>query len=92
MSVLRNIAISSCVNIGKITAPASGNQNFLPRLAGMVNEQYFAFSLPGNGEAPAAPVFIDGKKAMTLRGARIAEEFVGILDDYVAHKYAMRAD
>ncbi len=49
-------------------------------------------SLPGNGEAPAAPVFIDGKKAMTLRGARIAEEFVGILDDYVAHKYAMRAD
>ena len=48
-------------------------------------------SLPGNGEAPAAPVFIDGEKAMTLRGEHIAEEFVGILDDYVAHKYAMRA-
>jgi (E)-4-hydroxy-3-methylbut-2-enyl-diphosphate synthase len=48
-------------------------------------------SLPGNGEAPAAPVFIDGKKAMTLRGEHIAEEFVGILDDYVARKYAMRA-
>jgi len=48
-------------------------------------------SLPGNGEAPVAPVFIDGKKAMTLRGDRIAEEFVGILDDYVARKYAARA-
>ncbi len=48
-------------------------------------------SLPGNGEAPAAPVFIDGEKAVTLRGEHIAEEFVGILDDYVARKYAMRA-
>ncbi len=48
-------------------------------------------SLPGNGEAPAAPVFIDGEKAMTLRGDNIAAEFVGILDDYVARKYAARA-
>ncbi|MEW9625842.1 flavodoxin-dependent (E)-4-hydroxy-3-methylbut-2-enyl-diphosphate synthase [Rhodanobacter geophilus] len=48
-------------------------------------------SLPGNGEAPAAPVFIDGEKAMTLRGDHIAREFVGILDDYVARKYASRA-
>jgi len=47
-------------------------------------------SLPGNGEAPAAPVFIDGEKAMTLRGDNIAGEFVGILDDYVARKYAVR--
>ena len=47
-------------------------------------------SLPGNGETPVAPVFIDGKKAMTLRGEHIAEEFVGILDDYVARNYAMR--
>jgi (E)-4-hydroxy-3-methylbut-2-enyl-diphosphate synthase len=47
-------------------------------------------SLPGNGEAPSAPVFIDGEKAMTLRGDHIAEEFVGILDDYVARKYAVR--
>ena len=36
-------------------------------------------SLPGTGEAPAAPVFIDGKKAMTLRGTRIAEEFQEIV-------------
>ena len=44
-------------------------------------------SLPGTGEAPAAPVFIDGQKAMTLRGDNIAAEFVAIIDDYVARKY-----
>ena len=48
-------------------------------------------SLPGTGEAPAAPVFIDGVKAKTLRGDAIAEEFVGIVDDYVARKYAARS-
>ncbi len=47
-------------------------------------------SLPGSGEAPAAPVFIDGKKAVTLRGENIAQEFVGIVEDYVARKYAAR--
>ena len=47
-------------------------------------------SLPGTGEAPAAPVFIDGAKAMTLRGENIAQEFVGIVEDYVARKYAAR--
>jgi (E)-4-hydroxy-3-methylbut-2-enyl-diphosphate synthase len=47
-------------------------------------------SLPGNGEAPSAPVFIDGEKAMTLRGENIAAEFVGILDNYVASKYVAR--
>ena len=49
-------------------------------------------SLPGNGEAPSAPVFIDGEKAMTLRGENIANEFVGILDNYVATHYQARAD
>ncbi|MEP7185952.1 MAG: flavodoxin-dependent (E)-4-hydroxy-3-methylbut-2-enyl-diphosphate synthase [Rhodanobacter sp.] len=49
-------------------------------------------SLPGNGESPAAPVFIDGAKAMTLRGDNIAGEFVSILDDYVSSHYASRAD
>jgi len=47
-------------------------------------------SLPGTGEAPAAPVFIDGAKAMTLRGENIALEFVGIVEDYVARRYASR--
>jgi (E)-4-hydroxy-3-methylbut-2-enyl-diphosphate synthase len=44
-------------------------------------------SLPGTGEAPTAPVFIDGKKAMTLRGANIAAEFKAIVEDYVARRY-----
>ncbi len=45
-------------------------------------------SLPGTGESPAAPVFIDGEKAVTLRGDNIAQEFVALIDDYVAKKYA----
>lgn len=45
-------------------------------------------SLPGTGENPTAPVFIDGKKAMTLRGDNIAEEFQKIVNDYVIHRYA----
>ena len=49
-------------------------------------------SLPGTGETPAAPIYIDGEKAMTLRGDHIAEEFTGIVDDYVARKYLKRAD
>ena len=44
-------------------------------------------SLPGTGESPAAPVFIDGEKAVTLRGDNIAQEFVALIDDYVAKKF-----
>ncbi len=44
-------------------------------------------SLPGTGEAPSAPVFIDGRKAMTLRGPGIAEDFQKVVDDYVRSKY-----
>jgi (E)-4-hydroxy-3-methylbut-2-enyl-diphosphate synthase len=44
-------------------------------------------SLPGSGENPAAPVFIDGEKVRTLRGERIAEEFQQIVSDYVARNY-----
>ncbi len=47
-------------------------------------------SLPGTGEQPSAPVFIDGKKTVTLRGPNIAEEFKRIVDDYVATKYEKR--
>ncbi len=47
-------------------------------------------SLPGTGETPAAPVYIDGEKAMTLRGDNIAAEFTGIVDDYVTRKYVRR--
>lgn len=44
-------------------------------------------SLPGTGESPAAPVFIDGEKKMTLRGEHIAEEFQAIVLDYVKTHY-----
>ena len=47
-------------------------------------------SLPGTGESPAAPVYIDGQKAMTLRGDNIAAEFTHIVDEYVERKYARR--
>jgi (E)-4-hydroxy-3-methylbut-2-enyl-diphosphate synthase len=44
-------------------------------------------SLPGTGESPVAPVFVDGKKAHTLRGERIAEDFQAIVADYVERRY-----
>jgi len=44
-------------------------------------------SLPGSGENPAAPVFIDGEKVRTLRGEHIAEEFQQIVSDYVERRY-----
>jgi (E)-4-hydroxy-3-methylbut-2-enyl-diphosphate synthase len=44
-------------------------------------------SLPGTGESPVAPVFIDGEKAATLRGDHIVEEFIGIIEDYVVGRY-----
>ena len=45
-------------------------------------------SLPGTGEAPAAPVFIDGHKAMTLRGEGIAQEFHRIVEQYIERRFA----
>ena len=45
-------------------------------------------SLPGTGEEPAAPVFIDGKKAMTLRGPGIAAEFRELVEKYVKENYS----
>jgi len=44
-------------------------------------------SLPGSGERPAAPVFMDGEKRLTLKGDNIAEEFKAILEDYVRRRY-----
>jgi (E)-4-hydroxy-3-methylbut-2-enyl-diphosphate synthase len=44
-------------------------------------------SLPGSGENPAAPVFIDGEKVKTLRGENIAQEFQQIVSDYVERRY-----
>lgn len=44
-------------------------------------------SLPGTGEAPSAPVFIDGEKALTLRGDKIAEEFQAIVEQYIERRF-----
>jgi len=44
-------------------------------------------SLPGTGEVPAAPVFIDGEKALTLRGERIAQEFQTLVEDYIEKRF-----
>ena len=44
-------------------------------------------SLPGTGESPVAPVYVDGQKTVTLKGARIAEEFQGVVEDYVKRTY-----
>lgn len=49
-------------------------------------------SLPGTGEAPAAPVFIDGQKAMTLRGEGIVQEFHKIVEDYVERRFGAAAN
>ena len=48
-------------------------------------------SLPGTGETPAAPVYVDGVKTVTLRGDNIAAEFQQIVDDYVARTYQKRS-
>ncbi|MGA1286375.1 MAG: flavodoxin-dependent (E)-4-hydroxy-3-methylbut-2-enyl-diphosphate synthase [Rubrivivax sp.] len=48
-------------------------------------------SLPGTGEAPAAPVFIDGEKALTLRGEGIAEDFHRIVEDYIERRFGARS-
>jgi (E)-4-hydroxy-3-methylbut-2-enyl-diphosphate synthase len=47
-------------------------------------------SLPGTGEAPSAPVFVDGEKSVTLRGGNIAGEFIELIDAYVDRRFAPR--
>lgn len=48
-------------------------------------------SLPGTFEEPKAPVYVDGKLSVTLKGDKIVEEFLAILEDYVARKYPAAA-
>jgi len=47
-------------------------------------------SLPGNGERPAAPVYIDGEKSLTLKGENIAGRFIDIVDNYVKNRYSAK--
>ncbi len=46
-------------------------------------------SLPGSGERPVAPVYVDGEKTVTLKGERIAEEFQALVETYVARRYGV---
>ncbi len=48
-------------------------------------------SLPGSGEVPVAPVYVDGEKSVTLKGERIAEEFQALVEQYVARRYGSGA-
>jgi len=48
-------------------------------------------SLPGTHEVPVAPVYVDGRKSVTLKGERIAEEFQAIVENYVREKYGAKA-
>jgi (E)-4-hydroxy-3-methylbut-2-enyl-diphosphate synthase len=51
---------------------------------------HIGISLPGTGEVPVAPVYVDGKKTVTLKGERIAEEFQAIVEAYVRDKYGKK--
>jgi (E)-4-hydroxy-3-methylbut-2-enyl-diphosphate synthase len=66
-----NVAVMGCVVNG-------------PGESKMAN---IGISLPGTGEVPVAPVYVDGEKTVTLRGGRIAEEFQAIVEDYVRATY-----
>jgi (E)-4-hydroxy-3-methylbut-2-enyl-diphosphate synthase len=44
-------------------------------------------SLPGTGEVPSAPVYVDGERTVTLKGDQIAQEFQAIVENYVARRY-----
>ncbi|MGB7183140.1 MAG: flavodoxin-dependent (E)-4-hydroxy-3-methylbut-2-enyl-diphosphate synthase, partial [Burkholderiaceae bacterium] len=46
-------------------------------------------SLPGSGEAPVAPVFVDGERTVTLKGATIAQDFQAIVQNYVSRRYSV---
>ncbi|MEN5118288.1 flavodoxin-dependent (E)-4-hydroxy-3-methylbut-2-enyl-diphosphate synthase [Luteimonas sp. TWI662] len=81
----------------KITHPGAENMT-LAVMGCVVNgpgesrHANIGISLPGTGEAPSAPVFIDGEKAVTLRGETIAQDFVALVDDYVHRTYGRGAD
>ena len=51
---------------------------------------HIGISLPGTGEVPVAPVYVDGKKTVTLKGERIAEEFQAIVEGYVKANYGRK--
>jgi (E)-4-hydroxy-3-methylbut-2-enyl-diphosphate synthase len=55
---------------------------------GESKQAHIGISLPGTGESPVAPVFVDGVKTVTLKGDHIAEEFQVIVEEYVQRRFA----
>jgi (E)-4-hydroxy-3-methylbut-2-enyl-diphosphate synthase len=53
---------------------------------------HVGISLPGTGEAPKAPVFVDGHRVTTLQGDAIARDFAAIVEQYVASRWGRAAD
>lgn len=67
-----NVAVMGCI----VNGPGESKQADI------------GISLPGTGEAPAAPVFVDGKKTVTLRGPKIADEFKALVEDYIEKRFS----
>lgn len=69
-----------------------GRHGLCGERAGESRHANIGISLPGTGEMPVAPVFIDGEKSVTLRGENIAQDFIALVDDYVERRYARFPD
>ena len=67
-----NVAVMGCV----VNGPGESRQANI------------GISLPGSGERPVAPVYIDGEKTVTLKGDTIADDFKQLVEDYVEKRYA----
>ena len=63
----------------------------MPRFQGESKHANIGISLPGTGEAPAAPVFVDGKKFRTLREPASAADFKALVIDYIDQRYGAGA-
>ena len=68
-----------------------GVEKLTPIIGAEISGADIGISLPGTGEAPAAPVFVDGKKFRTLRGPTIAADFKALVIDYIDQRYGAAA-
>lgn len=94
----QNIERHVKVKMGQWKNTHSGVENLKVAVMGCVvngpgesKQADIGISLPGTGEDPKAPVYVDGKHLKTLKGPQIAEDFLEILEEYVSHKYAQEA-
>ena len=78
------------VKPGVVEAARLAGVPIVPVSYGASRAAHIGISLPGTGETPAAPVFVDGEKVVTLRGDNIAAEFKAIVDNYIATRYVKK--